>query len=203
MTPARSLLDSLMCGMDSLTRWPGPAACPQQARAALAPEVLCVLTSGSARRLIGTGQRACGAALIGGLARRAYAGWKAREVPAAAFEVDEACAERLLQAMVAAARADGHVTHAERTAIEARLTRLGLAAEMQALIAAELDSPLDVGRIAGLARTEAEAVEIYAASLLVVDEAGEAERAYLAALADRLGLATALVAHVHAQVGRA
>ena len=202
MTQARSLLDSLMCGMNDMTRRPAPAPCDGQAKAALGPEVLCVLTSGTTRRLIGSGVRACGAALIGGLACRAYAGWQVRQLPEAAFEVDDGCAERLLQAMVAAAKVDGHVTCAERSAIEARLARLGLAADMQALIAAELDSPLDVGRIAALARTEAEAVEIYAASLLVVDAQGAAEKGYLAMLAARLGLEPDLVAQVHAEAVR-
>ena len=203
MTHSKSLLDSLMGGMADLTRRPPVAGRGPQAKRTIAPDVLCVLTSGHTRRLLGSGGRACGAALIGGLAYRAHCLWQgtrgAAALPKPAFEVDDDLAERLLQAMVAAARADGHVTRAERTAIEGKLARMGIAAEMQALIAAELDSPLDAGRIAGLARTEAEAVEIYAASLLVLDAAGPAEALYLTTLAERLGLEPALVAQVHGQ----
>lgn len=224
MKQAKSLLDSLLGGANDLTRGQGMQGLAAQAKGAwdgqstmtkgaIAGGLLGVLLSGNARRLVGTGIRVGGAALIGGLAYKAYSDWQAGRAgdgdgagravalpkPEAAFEVDDDFAERLLQAMVAAAKADGHVTPAERSTIDGRLALLGLEAEAQALIAAELDSPLDVGRIAGLARNEAEAVEIYTASLLVVDAEGPAEKGYLAMLAAWLGLEPALVAQVHAQ----
>jgi uncharacterized membrane protein YebE (DUF533 family) len=223
MKQAKSLLDSLLGGVSDLTGGKGVQGLATQARGAwdgqstaakgaIAGGLLGVLLSGHAGRLIGTGVKVGGAALIGGLAYKAYTDWQQGnsakgDRPVAlsksedAFEVDDDFAERLLQAMVAAAKADGHVTPAERLSIDRKLARLGLEAEAQALIAAELDSPLDVGRIAGLARNEVEAVEIYAASLLVVDAAGPAEKGYLAMLAARLGLEPALVAHVHARAG--
>ena len=218
MRQARALLDSLRGG--GRTAQPGAVwdrASPQ-ARGAIAGGLLGVLMSGPARRLIGSGAKVGLASLIGSVAYKAYADWQAGQgtgggategtagrgsmaLSQPAFEVDDDFAERLLQAMVAAAKADGHVTPDERLTIDAQLARLGLQAEAQALIAAELDSALDVGRIAALARNEAEAVEIYTASLLVVDAAGAAEKGYLAMLAARLGLEPDLVAHVHAQVG--
>ena len=67
------------------------------------------------------------------------------------------------------------------------------------MIAAELDAPLDAGRIASLARSQEEATEIYAASLLTVDPDGAAEKGYLAMLAARLNLPADLVAHLHAR----
>jgi len=223
MKQAKSLLDSLLGGVNDLTGGKGAQGLATQARGAwdgqsttakgaIAGGLLGVLLSGNGGRLIGTGVKVGGAALIGGLAYKAYTDWQQGnsvkdDRPVAlpesedAFEVDDDFAERLLQAMVAAAKADGHLTPAERPSIDRKLARLGLEAEAQALIAAELDSPLDVGRIAGLARNEAEAVEIYAASLLVVDAAGPAEKGYLAMLAARLGLEPALVAHVHARAG--
>ena len=66
------------------------------------------------------------------------------------------------------------------------------------MIAAELEAPLDVGRIAALARNEQEAVSLYTASLLVVDPDGASEKGYLAMLAARMGLDPGLVAHLHA-----
>jgi len=227
MKQAKSLLDSLLGGVNDLAGGQGARGLASQARSAwdvqsalakgaMAGGLLGVLLSGNARRLVGTGVKVGGAALIGGLAYKAYTDWQAGRAadagqtgaevaavalpkPEAAFDVDDDFAERLLQAMVAAAKADGHVTPAERRTIESKLARLGLEAEAQALIAAELDSPLDVGRIAALARNEAEAVEIYTASLLVVDATGAAEKGYLAMLAARLGLDAELVAHIEAQ----
>ena len=219
MNQTKSLLDSLWGGAQGLAAGPCVQGGATQARnfldgrspmarGAVAGGLLGVLLTGNARRRAEAGVTVGGVALIGGLACKAYADWQAAQSGAAApavaeadFEVDDDVAERLLQAMVAAARADGHVTPAECIRIEARLSRMGLAAETQALIAAELASPPDVGRIAGLARSEAEAVEIYTASLLVVDPDGAAEKGYLAMLAARLGLEPALVARVHAQAG--
>ncbi len=219
MRQAKSLIDSLLGGLGDMTNGQGAAGLAQKAKGAWAGQssltkgaiaggLLGVLLSGNARRLVGTGVAVGGAALIGGLAYRAYEDWKsgkavapgpvALPAPEGDFAVGEDFAERLLQAMVAAAKADGHVTREERMRIDGQLARLGLEAEAQALIAAELDSPLDVGRIAALARNEAEAVEIYTASLLVVDAEGAAEKGYLAMLAARLGLDDGLVAHVRA-----
>jgi uncharacterized membrane protein YebE (DUF533 family) len=104
--------------------------------------------------------------------------------------------------MIAGAKADGHVTPEERAAIDGQLGNLGLGDEATALIAAELDAPLDVGRIAGLARTEAEATQIYAATLLVVDESSPAEVGYLAMLAARMNLEQGLVDSLHAEAAR-
>ena len=76
---------------------------------------------------------------------------------------------------------------------------MGLENEAAALLRAELDAPLDVRRIAGLARSPEEAAEIYAASLLVVDEQSLEEKGYLAMLAAALNLDDGLVRHLHAK----
>lgn len=184
-------------------------------KGAIAGGLLAVLMSGKGRKMLGSGAKIGGAALIGGLAYKAYQDWQAGKSPAGGGPValpqpegtrflpsDAGLANelsaRLLQAMVAAAKADGHVTPDERARIDRQLFALGLEAEASALIAAELDSPLDPGRIAALARSEEEAAEIYAASLLVVDPNGAAEKGYLAMLAARLNLDPGLVAHLHA-----
>lgn len=232
MTNARSLLDSLFANAKDMTGGAGAGGLARKAKdtwdgqstltkGAIAGGLLGVLLSGNARKLVGTGVKVGGAALIGGLAYKAYEDWKAGKSAAAArpdeplalpepspdFLPTDAVAandlaERLVQAMVAAAKADGHVTPTEHQRINAQLGQLGLEAEAQALIAAELDSPLDVGRIAGLARTPQEAAEIYAASLLVVNAEGAAEKGYLAMLAARLGLDAELVAHLHARAAQ-
>lgn len=159
-----------------------------------------------------------GAAVVGALAYRAWQDWqegkavtkdatpKALPSPegTAFLPSDPAAADdlatRLVQVMVAAAKADGHVTPDERQRIEAQLAQLGLDAEAERLIAEELAAPLDVGRIAALARTPEEGAEVYVASLLVVNPEGAAEKGYLAMLAARLGLDPELVRHLHARV---
>jgi uncharacterized membrane protein YebE (DUF533 family) len=167
------------------------------------------------RRMLGTGVKVGGMAAIGALAFKAYEDWKAGQggsdsaalpPPGSAFQPEGAEADRLavslLTAMIAAAKADGHVTPDERARIDGQLQNLGLEEEASALIAAELDTPLDVDRIAALAGSEAEATQIYAVSLLAIDPDNAEERAYLAALARRLNLDPALVDSLHAQAAK-
>ena len=194
--------------------WDGQSALT---KGAIAGGLVGVLMNKDARKLVGSGAAVGGAALIGALAFRAYSDWQEGKSAAAApaqtaslpaptpaflptsEQAQEDLALRLVQAMVAATKADGHVTTAERGRILAQLPNLGLGADAQALIAAEIDAPFDVNRIAALAHSEAEAAEIYAASLLVIDPEAPAEKGYLAMLAARLGLDAGLVAHLHAK----
>ena len=69
-----------------------------------------------------------------------------------------------------------------------------------AFIDEEISRPLDIDAVAKGAGCPEQAAEIYAASLLVVDPEGPAEKGYLAMLAARLRLEPELVAHLHANV---
>ena len=195
-------------------------------KAAVAGGLLGVLLGGKdTRRLAGSALKIGGAAALGGLAYKAWSDWQAGKAAGAAdaapaalpppdavqgtafLPADPVAADdlsaRLVRAMVAAVKADGHVTTQERRRIEGQIAELGLGPEAQALIAAELDAPLDPGRIAALAQGPEEAAEIYAASLLVVDPEAPAEKGYLAMLAARLNLDPGLVAHLHARAAEA
>jgi uncharacterized membrane protein YebE (DUF533 family) len=229
---AQSLLDTLLASAKSLTQ--GEAVSDLTAKAndlagkaketwntqsnltkgAIAGGVLGMLFTRGGRQLIGTGAKVGGAAVIGGLAYKAYQDWMAGKTAEASDQpidlpqagpgfapINTAAADdlslRLLQAMVAATKADGHVTEAERAKITAQLPNLGLGDAAQALLATELDAPLDIDRIAALAKSPEDAAQIYAASLLAVDPNGNAEQAYLAELASRLNLDAGLVLHLH------
>ena len=230
MLNAKSLLDSVLGGLGQATGGDGAKGLTDKAKGAwnnqsalgkgaIAGGLLGILFTQGGRRMLGTGVKVGGMAAIGGLAYKAYEDWKAGKdadatggpvsLPApdaAAYLPSGADADdlatRLLQAMIAAAKADGHVTLDERGRIDAHLATLDLGDEAAAMIAAELDAPLDVGRVAALARNAREGAEIYAASLLVVDEDAPAEKGYLAMLAARLGLEPALVAHLHAKAAQ-
>ena len=228
MLNAKSLLDSLVGGLGQVTGGKGAKGLTDKeketwnnqstlGKGAIAGGLLGILLTSGGRRLLGTGIKVGGLAAIGGLAYKAYEDWKAGrsggDAPAlpapegSAFHPGDGAAAddlatRLLQAMIAAAKADGHVTPEERAAIDGQLGTLGLGAEAEAMIAAELDAPLDVGRIAGLARSEAEATQLYAATLLVVDEQSPAEKGYLAMLAARMNMDQGLVDHLHAEAAR-
>lgn len=111
-------------------------------------------------------------------------------------------ARALLAAMIAAAKADGHVDDAERQRIDEALQRLDDDAQLHRFVAEQLRRPLDPAEVAALATTPELAAEVYLASLLVADEASTMERLYLDELARRLGLPQGLKAELEAQVAQ-
>lgn len=68
---------------------------------------------------------------------------------------------------------------------------------------AEVQAPLDIERVAVGAGNPQLATAVYAASLLAITVDTDAERTYLAALAQRLRLDPALVATLHTKVDEA
>jgi uncharacterized membrane protein YebE (DUF533 family) len=106
----------------------------------------------------------------------------------------------LLRAMIAAAKADGHVDATEQANIFAAMDKLDLDPDDKAFVIDELRAPLDVDAVARGATGPEAAAEIYAASLLAIDVDNAAERGYLALLATRLRLDDALVQHLHRTV---
>jgi uncharacterized membrane protein YebE (DUF533 family) len=106
----------------------------------------------------------------------------------------------ILKALVAAAKADGHVDARERQLIEGELAKLTNDAELQRWLEAELNKPLDPADVARAATSPEMAAEMYIASVLMVDEEHFMERAYLEELARQLKLDPALKSELEAQV---
>jgi uncharacterized membrane protein YebE (DUF533 family) len=180
-----------------------------------------LLGTKSGRKIAGNVVTMGGMAAVGALAYHAYRNWQAGKEPGATaaqqpvallpppnatpFNPASSAEQQhlgrsLLRAMIAAAKADGHVDAAEQTNIFAQIDRLNLGAEDKAFVIDELRKPLDVDSVANGARSPEEAAEIYAASLLAIDIDNPAERGYLGMLAARLKLDEALVAHLHATI---
>lgn len=109
----------------------------------------------------------------------------------------------ILRAMIAAAKADGHVDADEQRRIFDRLDEMGIGAEERAFVFEELGRPLDVEGLVAEATTPELAAEIYAASLLAIEPDQPAEKAYLDLLATRLALPPELVEELHAAVAAA
>lgn len=106
----------------------------------------------------------------------------------------------LVQAMVAAAAADGHIDDLERGQILQRAADAGLDAETQAFLRAELDAPKSLAAIVSASRPEI-AADLYAASCAAISLDTEAERVYLDTLATRLNVAADARAAIHQQLG--
>jgi uncharacterized membrane protein YebE (DUF533 family) len=217
MKDARAVLDSLLqSGGEAAAKaresWDAQSV---GTKGALAGGLLGVLFGGG-RGGLGSVARVGGMAAIGSLAAKAFADWQAGRSAAAADDLPtdprflpsdpdaaDDMAARLLKAMVAAARADGQVSEAERGAITGQIAALGLGPDAAAMIEAELAAPLNVDAIAALARTPEEATGLYAASLIVTRQGGPAEADYLRELAERMKLDPALVAQLQARLAQA
>ncbi|WP_436892865.1 tellurite resistance TerB family protein [Siccibacter turicensis] len=94
--------------------------------------------------------------------------------------------ERLILALVFAARSDGHIDDRERQAIEQQLREAGVEQQGRALIQQAIEQPLDPKRIAQGIQNEEEALEVYFLSCAAIDIDHFMERSYLNALGDEL-----------------
>ncbi|MFZ1415061.1 MAG: DUF533 domain-containing protein, partial [Defluviicoccus sp.] len=105
---------------------------------------------------------------------------------------DEAAAARkallLIRGMIAAAKADGAIDAKERRRILGKLGEAGADAEALAFIEKEMTQPLDIDTLIAEASDATTAAELYMASMFAIDVDTPAEQAYLAQLAERLGL---------------
>jgi uncharacterized membrane protein YebE (DUF533 family) len=179
-----------------------------------------VLGSKGGRKLGGNLLKLGGMAVVGGLAYKAWQDYQAGRPPLGlgggsqgqgepqllpppstpAFTSD-ATAELVLSAMIAAAKADGHIDDKEKARIHGEVASLG--DEAQAYIDAELARPLDIDALAARATTPEVATQVYAASLVAIDPDTDVERAYLAELAQKLKIDAGLKAHLERAVADA
>lgn len=169
-----------------------------------------LLGNKSARKMGGKALTYGGLAALGVVAYKAYGNWQAQQASAPQGEPQtldrlpapqaEQHSQAILKALVAAAKADGHVDARERQLIEGELVKLTSDAELQHWLQAELNKPLDPSEVARAASTPEMAAEMYVASVLMVDEEHFMERAYLEELARQLKLDPTLKVELEAQV---
>ncbi len=94
--------------------------------------------------------------------------------------------ERLILALVFAAKSDGHIDDDERAAIEQQLREAGVEEQGRTLVAQAIEQPLDPQRLALSVKNEEEALELYFLSCAAIDIDHFMERSYLNALGDAL-----------------
>ncbi|MEH5415778.1 tellurite resistance TerB family protein [Enterobacter cloacae] len=94
--------------------------------------------------------------------------------------------ERLILALVFAAKSDGHIDDKERSAIEQQLREAGVEEQGRKLVAQAIEQPLDPQRLAQSVKNEEEALELYFLSCAAIDIDHFMERSYLNALGDAL-----------------
>lgn len=178
---------------------------------AAAAGVIGLLLGGKkARKLAGGAVGYGGAAVLGALAYRAFQTWQEGKTASPAslpaptqaeiaatdprFLPNQTAADgrpfgiALVRAMVAAAKADGHMDGGEQQAIFAAVERAGLDAEAKAALFDAMNAPADPATIAALAATPQQAAELWLSARLAIEPDQPAERAFLDALGHRLGL---------------
>ena len=189
-------------GRDVVNRLDGTKGSKAFAGGAVAGGLLGMLLGGNSRRgggLLGYG----GAAALGALALQAYQNYQRQQgggaarfgdvgtqaLPHASPAADGSPFElTLVRAMVGAAKSDGHIDASEQKRLFAEVERLGLDADAKAYIFDLLTQDVDLYDLARAATTPEQGAEIYLAARLAIDPDEPAERAYLDALATRLGL---------------
>ena len=177
--------------------------------------------TGAGRAVTGSAVRLGGLAAIATLGYKAWQNYKNGDAPVAQTgepdliapptdagfstgpQPDREFTLILVRAMIAAARADGHITDEEKAKIGDKLALSGMDKEAQDFLANELSAPVDLDALVAAAETEAQRVELYTASRLTIDPKTRAERGYLDLLAGRLQLPDALVEHIEATVSGA
>lgn len=106
----------------------------------------------------------------------------------------------ILQAMIMAARADGHIDGDERALLSQEIEELGPDEELQAWIQRQFDAPLDAAALARQADSPQAAREMYLVSAVIIDDQNPMERAWLEQLAGALKLPPALTQELDRQV---
>jgi len=180
-----------------------------------------LLGSKKVRKMAGGAAGYGGAAAAGAMAYKAYQNWQqgkqVRTAPVATAADLENIDPRflpqtastsagqnfsltLISAMIAAAKADGHIDAQEQTAIFDRVEKMGLDAESKAFVFDALRKPVDVDELVAGVQGIEQASEVYLVSRVAIDIDHPAERTYLQVLAHRLNLPTELVAHLDHQV---
>ena len=157
------------------------------------------------RKVLSPAIKLGGLAALGTVGYKAYQNWQQQqglsadrgqsilnlEGPAAADR-----SSSILRAMIAAAKADGTIDADERQTIMDQIKAFNLESSASDLLFEELQKPLDVKEIASMSTSPEMAVELYLASMVIVDQQSASEQKYLESLASELKLDPALLAQL-------
>ena len=148
-------------------------------------------------------------ASLGMMAFQAYQSWQRSQAAApqqAVRTVDQLSgpeaedhSHAILRALIAAAKADGRIDEQEEQLIYAQIKRQTNDPQLQQWLDEEVSKPLDAGEVARSAKDPAMAAEMYLASVMLVDDQQDAERAYLDELASALQIDPTLQVHLEQQ----
>jgi uncharacterized membrane protein YebE (DUF533 family) len=174
--------------------------------------------------LVGGGRGAIGGGLMATLGSLAYSAMQQAQAAAGAAAAgaaapvapaaipaalpgyhDEAAVQRkahlILRAMISAAKADGQIDGQEIQRITGKLREGDGDVAARDFVLKEMQGPLDIAALVRDVSSPHDAAEVYAASVLAITVDTQAEKDYLAGLAQALRLSPDAVAHIHATLG--
>jgi len=181
-----------------------------------------LMSKKSARKFAGKAATVGGAAVLGGLAYKAYQQWQRTSSEGAFSQPSSghAALQRpepieppqhqqpasdltIIKAMIAAAKADGHIDEREQQRIFQAVDEMALSDELKAKVFDYLRQPVTVEELALEATTLEQKSEVYLAARMVSSIDHPAERAYLHALGNALQLPQGLTLQLDAQAQQA
>jgi uncharacterized membrane protein YebE (DUF533 family) len=166
-------------------------------------------TGGSTQSRSGGGPNYAALASLGMMAFQAYQSWQRsqasapRQPPRTADLLSgpeiEDHSHAVLRALIAAAKADGRIDAAEKQLISAEIGKHTDDPDLQQWLNEEVARQLDAVDVAVSATDPAIAAEMYLASVMLVNDQGDAERTYLDELAAALEIDPELQVHLEQQ----
>jgi uncharacterized membrane protein YebE (DUF533 family) len=182
-----------------------------------------ILGSRGGRSAGGSLMKAGGLAVLASVAFKAYQDWQDKQAPGSTakpgglpaqppagsgFHLEEEKDKNghemglaLVQAMISAAKSDGHLDGEESTRIQEQIQQLGLGNAEKGFLLDMMTKPADAAAIARLPKTKEQAAELYVASRVAIGDADTPEeKAYLDRLVALLDLPADLVTHLDTQI---
>ena len=181
-----------------------------------------LVSSKSARKFAGKAATYGGAALLGGLAYKAFQNWQqnnsrqtavnsrtAQTIPmqedtfTSADTLSPDFQFTLIKAMIAAAKSDGHIDATEQQRIFKAVEAIDVSTETKGVIFDLLRQPIAIEELAAGAISTEQKSEVYLASSLVIDPDHPLEQAHLNRLATALQLPQELALQLQLQAQQA
>ena len=181
-----------------------------------------LMSSKSARKFAGKAAGYGGAAVLGGLAYKAYSNWQHNKgthstawpgAEDAKLEQSESFSPvdtqapdyqlQLIKSMIAAAKADGHIDASEQQRIFNAVEEMELSTEVKGMIFDLLQQSITVEELAAGMESIEQKTEIYLVACLVIDPDQPSEQAHLEQLETALKLPVGLAQQLQWQAQRA
>ena len=167
-----------------------------------------LVSSKSARKVAGTAATYGGAALLGGLAYKAFKNWQQSNREKSTFDANSFASSdimsadfqlTLMKAMIAAAKANGHIDSSEQQHIFAAIDQMELTTEMKALVFDLLRKPITIDELVSGTKTLEQKSEVYLVTCMILNPDHTAEQVHLDRLGQALQLPTDLAQQLQIQ----